>query len=247
MTKKTMMIIAAVTMLVDHAGLVFFNNMPLMRGIGRISFPLYAFMIADGYAHVKEDPERLRFYLLRLILLALISELPYDNAFYGGFPNWDHQNVIFTLLLGFAALAVCGHFHLPVYCRIPAALAAGWIAELCHTSYGLEGVIFIMAFSFLIDFQPKEKTVRIILGTAVIWLFFIFSYTNMDPFRYGIRSLYFMFANNPWRLTVFSVPLILAFYEGKKGNQPQWFHLCYRLFYPVHLALIWVVSLLIQH
>lgn len=247
MMKKTLMIIAAVTMLMDHVGLVFFNNMPVLRGIGRISFPLYAFMIADGYAHVKEDPERLRHYLLRLILLALISEMPYDNAFYGGFPNWTHQNVIFTLLLGFAALAVCGYFHLPAVCRIPAALTAGLAAELCHTSYGLEGVVFITAFSLLIDFQPKEKAVRIISGTAVIWLFFIFSYTGMNPFRYGIRSLYFMFANNPWRLTVFSVPLMLAFYEGKKGKQPQWFHLSYRLFYPVHLALIRAVALLIQH
>ena len=241
------MIIAVVTMLMDHVGMVFFNNMPVLRGIGRISFPLYAFMIADGYAHVKEDPERLRHYLLRLILLALISEMPYDNAFYGGFPHWTHQNVIFTLLLGFAALAVCGHFRLPAVCRIPAALAAGWIAELCHTSYGLEGVVFITAFSLLIDFQPKEKAVRFMLCTAVIWLFFIFSYTNLDPFRYGMKSLYFMFESNLWRLTVLSVPFMLAFYEGKKGKQPQWFHLGYRLFYPVHLLLLWFVSLLIQH
>ena len=73
----------------------------LMRHIGRIAFPLFCFLLAEGFAHTRSKPK----YAWRLFLFALIAEWPYDFALYGtGFELVEHQNVMFTLLVSFLAL-----------------------------------------------------------------------------------------------------------------------------------------------
>ena len=73
----------------------------LMRHVGRIAFPLFCFLLAEGFAHTRSKPK----YAWRLFLFALIAEWPYDFALYGtGFELIAHQNVMFTLLVSFLAL-----------------------------------------------------------------------------------------------------------------------------------------------
>ena len=83
----------------DHIGAVFFPEIPLLRWIGRLAMPVLCFFIGEGLRHTR-SPRR---YLLRLTGFALLSELPFDLAFYGGI-EWGHQNVYFTLALGLLAL-----------------------------------------------------------------------------------------------------------------------------------------------
>ena len=72
----------------------------VLRDVGRIAFPLFIFLLTEGLAHSRNAGR----YLLRLFIFALVSEVPFDLAFYGVFPYWDKQNVFFTLLLGLAAI-----------------------------------------------------------------------------------------------------------------------------------------------
>ncbi len=88
-------IFAALTMLVDHIGLIFFPDRIWLRAVGRLSFPLFAFGIAEGVAHTRSFPR----YLGRILLAALVSQPVYQLAF-----GRTDGNPLFMLAWG--ALAV---------------------------------------------------------------------------------------------------------------------------------------------
>ena len=100
--------IALVSMVIDHAAVGLIEQSELasgvawslcgtaMRLVGRVAFPLFAFMIAEGAAHTRDR----RWYALRLLLLAVISEIPFDLVAGGTWLFPADQNTVFTLLLG---------------------------------------------------------------------------------------------------------------------------------------------------
>ena len=108
MTGNTLKIIAAIAMLIDHVGLMFFPEIALFRIIGRLAFPIFAFMIAEGCKYTRS---RLR-YFLQLFGLALGCQIVYfiaDGSMY--------LSVLFTF-----SLAVLTIFALQ-YCKAkPTAL-----------------------------------------------------------------------------------------------------------------------------
>ena len=83
--------IAMVTMLIDHLGVSFFPDVPFLRMIGRIAFPLYCFFIVLGLTRTRNQKR----YLQRLLIIALISQIPYNLVF----PTL-RLNVVFGLLAG---------------------------------------------------------------------------------------------------------------------------------------------------
>ena len=90
-------IIALITMTIDHVGHVFFDDQFVLRLIGRMAFPIYCFLLVQGYFHTKEDKNRLFRYASRLLIFAFISEIPFDLARVGIPFDLNTQNVFFTL------------------------------------------------------------------------------------------------------------------------------------------------------
>lgn len=130
--------IACGAMLLDHIGAVFLPGVAL-RCIGRISFPIFCFLLAEGANHTRSPGK----YALRLALGALIAEIPYDGLFYGGFCR-EHQNVMFTLLLGLLTLRSMERW--PGF-GLLSLMAGCLLAELGHTSYGGWGVAMVVLFA----------------------------------------------------------------------------------------------------
>ena len=78
-------------MCVDHAGLALFPSASAFRCVGRLAFPLYCFLLAQGFAHTRD----IRAYARRLLLLACVSEIPFDLLIFGRLSSAMEQNVVF--------------------------------------------------------------------------------------------------------------------------------------------------------
>jgi len=223
--------IAAISMVIDHIGAVVIKgyvrtNASLlsrirteqwemlykcMRAIGRTAFPLFAFLLVEGFIHTKDR----RQYALRLLLFALLSEIPYNLAQGGGLWNPAKQNVLFTLLLGFLLLCCIEPIRrqdiLPewigfLFCAM-AVLAVCGIAYLGRTDYSYRGIMLIFVFYFFRQYR---------IASAIAG-FCVFSRTPLS----------------------FPAFLLIPFYNGRRGRKKL--RLFY-LFYPLHLLILYGVN-----
>lgn len=217
--------VACITMLVDHIGAscietayTTLNEAPpmlatldrTMRLIGRLAFPIYCFLLVEGFLHTHD----VRRYLRRLLLFGLLSEVPFDLAFYRTPFYWGHQNVYWTLALGVLAMAVLQKFqdeegNVDWKGRL-AALGCALIAQLAATDYGAIGVALILALYL----TRKSRRQQCIIG-AVMMLF---------------------------ELTAPLAFLLVWYYNGERGYCPKWMQRAFYLFYPVHLTLLALVT-----
>ncbi len=145
-------LVGMITMLVDHVGFMFFPGAALPRIIGRLAFPVFAFSIAQGY-HFTSD---LKKYFFRLILLGIVSQIPFMLAF----DFLDKLNIIFTLALGLLALFF---FDTKRYFLMLLPLITSVVLPV---EYGLYGILLIFSFYFF-----KKKHLVILFQLMATFLF----------------------------------------------------------------------------
>lgn len=104
MSNFTLKCVALTCMTLDHVGAVLLsgNLSIIFRSIGRIAFPLYCFLLVEGFKHTKSK----KLYLLRMSIMAVVSEPIYDWTFYRQIPYWGNQNIFFTLCCGLSFLII---------------------------------------------------------------------------------------------------------------------------------------------
>ena len=133
--------IAIVSMALDHTGAVLYPSQIWLRCLGRIAFPIFCFLIVQGFFHTHD----VRRYMGRLGVFALISEISYDLAFRGVPLEYAHQNVFFTLLIGIGMMVLLErNREWPVKAVI--LLLAMWLAVLIRSDYNFRGVLLIFVF-----------------------------------------------------------------------------------------------------
>ena len=135
--------IAVITMIIDHTGAVLFPGELMFRYIGRISFPIFCFLLTEGFFHTKD----VRKYMLRLGIFAVVSEIPYDLAFRGTVLEFEHQNVFFTLFMGVVmmyALEKSGEWQV----KAVEVFLAMWAADLLCSDYRFKGILLIAVYYF---------------------------------------------------------------------------------------------------
>lgn len=181
-------IIAIVTMMIDHigAGIIevkilgisdntnweaIFNSPELMgwmqidmfmRLIGRISFPIFCFLLVEGFLHTRNVKK----YALRLLAFSLISEIPFDLVFRGSWFEVGYQNVFFTLFLGLLALIAMERFRESFWKQAGAMALCCAAAIFLKTDYSAFGVFFVVVL-YLLRYNHVMQTV---LGSVfLLW------------------------------------------------------------------------------
>lgn len=212
MSSLVLKMIALITMIIDHYGAIFHDNIILYRIIGRIAFPIYCFLLIEGYFHTS-DVKR---YAKRLLIFALISEIPFDFAFWGDI-YWGHQNIFFTLFIGLVAVHMINHDETSKFKNILIFLAAGILAEWLHTDYGLIGILYIIGFYF----TRKSNSKFGLLLVALI----IFASSMGSIQQYALIAL-----------------PIIYFYNGKSGLKNKFLQIGFYAAYPLHLLIFYLMN-----
>lgn len=193
-------IIAVVTMMIDHIGYIFFPQYLLLRIVGRISFPIFAFMIVEGFMHTRD----VRRYIVRLAAFALLSEIPFDLAFFGNL-IWTHQNVLITFILAILAMYVDKKYKRVA--GIGAAIALSIVADLIHSDYGMFGVIVVMVFYWNYSYFTGRMLAGVGALTLLVKTYQIFDVLAMIPIalyngKRGINIKYFFYVFYPGHLLI---------------------------------------------
>ncbi len=225
---STLKIIAMISMLTDHAAYVFLGPVltkdPLVSGsaltayrflrtfVGRFAFPIYCFLLVEGFQKTHNRKK----YALRLFAFALISEVPFDLAFYNTPLDMGHSNVFFTLFLSFIMMALleCAGMHLrSQWLRFFSVIAVPFVISLCaeiiSCDYGAKGIIAVA-------------------------LLYIFRRNKTEQFLAGCVAFV-------WEITAPLAFIPIAFYNGTRGLKLKY---VFYAFYPAHLLLLYLLSCL---
>lgn len=215
--------IAAALMLMDHVGAILLPEVPVLRCVGRLAFPIFAFFIAEGYAHTRDFGR----YFRRLAILAVVSEIPF-NLENGAVFDLTRQNVLFTFCLalltlrGLEALGRERGFGRWAGCGL--VLAAGFAAgELLRTDYGGWGVVTVALLYLCRDGKY-----------AKLWLLLAMAAVN----GLGMGSLTMPFFGGEMPIQIFAVAALpmIWLYNGQAG--PKGLRRAFYVFYPAHLLVL---------
>lgn len=221
MNSFVLKIIAIITMFIDHIGYVIAGKLSFFNYIGRIAFPIFAFQISEGYIHTKN----LKKYFFRLFLFAIISQIPF-MLFTSLISSEFSLNIFFTLILGLCCIHIYNKLNNKILALQLSAII-GIIAEFSHCDYGFYGIAIILIF-YIFKNSFINATIFFIIATGLYYLIpFILS---------GYYNVYFYLF-----LCTFIPIFFLATYNGKRGKNIK--YLLY-LFYPLHLLLIYGISLI---
>ena len=223
LSQESLKLIACITMLIDHLGVVFFHGVG-WRLVGRLSFPIYCFLLTEG-AHYTRNQKR---YGLRLLAGLLLSEVPFDLLFFGKL-TLAHQSVMVTLLLGFLYVVTVRQVKTDGS-RILLLLVYAMLGEVMNGDYGGTGVAVVGLFE--LTREDDGKWWKRTLGLAAL------SWTIGGM---GIRLGRTMIPIQVFSM-VSMIPILL--YDGSKRTGNRWVQRVFYLFYPVHLLVLYAVKIL---
>lgn len=231
---STLKLIAMLSMLIDHFGAVIVGPYTdsvletagyeavrrltecydLLRDIGRFAFPIFCFLLIEGFLHTGNVWR----YAGRLLLFAVISEVPFDLAFRDGIFDIGSQNVFFTLLIGLLMLiglkAIKDRIQLPMF--VKALLSLLTIAASMLAAYYLKtDYSFIGVFSIAVIYLFKRNRIGQAIAGAVSFC---------------------------WELPAPLAFIPVYLYNGKRGWKMKYI---FYLFYPLHLLILSMAAMLI--
>ena len=218
--------LAMLIMLVDHVGAVLLPQIGWLRAVGRLAFPIFAFQIGEGYRHTSD----LKRYMSRLLLFALIAEIPFNLLISGSIRDSYHQNVLFTLLLGLIAISGVekgkgcqGAMKSWLY-SVATPLLCIMAAGMLNTDYNWIGVVMVLGFHLFRNNRLLQLIMMIYLN------------------QFCIQGRTFPFFGVTLQLQIFAVLalLLIWIYNGQKGrglNIGYWF-------YTGHMLLLAALSMM---
>ena len=218
-------LIAIISMLIDHVNkALIYPNLVSNDGIltvlsnlfdiiGRIAFPLFCFLLVEGYFKTRSRKK----YLLNLLIFGVISEVPFDMFTTASFFNMNWNNVMFTLALVLITIWIIDTLKVKMQ-KLPKAL---WY----FVSVIILLIMCIVAMYLSLDYEHHA----ILIG----YFFYLFHNTPILAIPFGYASMY----TQPWALLGFGLTLT---YNGERGKQNKMLNYW---FYPTHLLILGILRL----
>ena len=225
MSSFMLRLLALASMMVDHAGLALFPNIGAFRCVGRLAFPIYCFLLVQGFVHTRD----LLAYARRLMLFAILSEIPFDLLIFGRIASGTEQNVLFSLLLGL--LAVHGAHSLKKQPVLAAAYALilSMIAMIARVSFGWLPVALCMCFYWFQENKPRMAFCAALI-LSVYTLSLLLSGVALSWVLVSFCSL-------------LALPVI-ALYNHQRGLRTPALTFLFYAAYPLHLLVLVVIRAL---
>ncbi|BCG59002.1 TraX family protein [Paenibacillus sp. URB8-2] len=205
-----MQLIAMLTMLIDHIGYIFFPQDLEWRYIGRIAFPIYCYALVQGHLHTSS---KLR-YLLRLLAIAVIAQIPYNLALDPG-----GLNVVFTLLLSELVLIAVDRLPKP-WLGIAVIVPAVWVMDYFPLDYNAYGLLLVLIFRYI-------RSYGLVIAHLALNVIYMFYYGWTVQMLSLLPTLVIAYGPSLWG-------------QLRKRRVPRW---VWWSFYPGHLALLAVIRM----
>lgn len=205
-------------MTIDHIGAILYPELTLLRIIGRLSFPIFSYLLVLGV----ESTRNVRNYFIRFFLFALISQIPFSLALGNMFVNFEEYrlNIFFTLAFGVVIL------HKPILMVLP------FVASLVlNIDFGVYGFVMITFTNFLKENQKYGILSLIILGFISIFLWEIQIYALLA------LPLILLHMNGYFTKWI-----------TRRGNEeetiiyPVWRKYFFYAYYPLHLIVLYFIK-----
>lgn len=227
--------LAMAFMLMDHLWATLLPAQEWLTCVGRIAFPIFAFMAVEGYFHT----HNLKKYLLRMLIFAVISEVPFDLMYGGTWFYPVHQNVIWTLMMGLVGIHLMETVRKKkstfVYILVSTivVILGGLLGTLSMVDYYGIGVLTVFIFYF---FRGRKWWCLLGQMLALYWV----NVELLGGLMYPIRLFGMEFELCQQGLALLALfPIWL--YRGRQGYHSKPFqYFCYA-FYPIHMLVIVLV------
>jgi hypothetical protein len=237
-SSATLHIIAMTSMLIDHAIKSVINVDSHVLVLGRLAFPIFAFMAVEGYFHTHNYYK----YILRLLVFALISEVPYNLMKSGTIFDTFDQNVLWTFLLALLCIRVIdlvkSKCKMPLYIlsAIFISLIGLIIGSMTYVDYGGMGVLMVLIFYFF----HERKWWCMLSEFLSLLLINVLMLGALSPII--TVSVFGSLLEIPLQgFAVFAlIPIWL--YHGRQGYHSKPFQYACYAFYPVHMIILFVIS-----
>lgn len=224
-------ILAMIFMVMDHAWATLPIQGEWLTCVGRLAFPIFAFQIAEGYVHTRDA----KAYRRRLLLWAIITEIPFNFMTAGGFINPFHQNVLFTFCLALFVMErvdrTRGRSGLLGW-----VLAAGWLL-----------VGYVLGFVTFLDYYGY--------GVLICVMFFLCRNSKLAQFAFMLFLNVFWMKGLGYPVTLLGMEMFIpqqAFamlsliliwlYNGEQGPYNKTIRRACYAFYPGHIAVLAVLA-----
>lgn len=247
--------LAIIFMITDHiAKAVDFGlsdeTLLMMRMIGRMAFPLFAWELVECFHFTKNRNK----HLLNIGLLALISEIPFDKALYGNWIDWNRQNVCFTFLLSWLMLMFFHADWQKVYTAFGLKESFFRKAAIKTSGIAMTAPIFWLAGKFQVDY--------IWWGVGLVMMFeFAHSRKHRKLWEFIVLALYIGIMGDTPEMEIVYMPCLFCFIfmmlaECDKAKQKNEFtsrlllskpsKMICRFFYPAHLIILVIMKMIIN-
>ena len=232
LTGTALRVMAMVFMLMDHLWATLLPGQEWLTCVGRLAFPIFAFLTVEGYFHTRNFKK----YMLRMLAFAVISEIPFDWMSGGSWFYPFHQNVIWTMMLGLLAISLLERARagkrrwLCLLESVVIVIAAVMLGTVCMVDYYGPGVLTLLVF-----YVFRQRKWWCLLG-QILGLYWI-NVQMLQGLFYEVSVFGLELSLSQQGLALLAlIPIWL--YHGRQGYHSKPFQYACYAFYPAHMLLL---------